>query len=121
MDKRFRRAVSHAAAGLKAAFVSERHIRIHCAIALLAIVAGLLLSLSASEWLWILLCIALVIGAELFNTALEALTDLATPDYHPLAKKAKDVAAGAVVLCVLFAIVAGLLIFLPKLIALSAS
>ncbi len=118
MDKQFRRSVGHAAAGLKTAFTTERHIRIHCGVAVAAILAGVLLPLSANEWLWILLCITLVIGAELFNTALEALTDLATPDYHPLAKKAKDIAAGAVVLCVLFAIATGLIIFLPKIIGL---
>ena len=111
MDKQFRRSVGHAAAGLRTAFTTERHIRIHCGIALAAIIAGAFLSLSGSEWLWILLCITLVIGAELFNTALEALTDLATPDYHPLAKKAKDIAAGAVVLCTIFAVAAGRLIF----------
>lgn len=118
MNNRFQRSVRHAVAGLREAFATERHVRIHGVIALLAVVLGALLPLVASEWLWILLCIALVIGAELFNTALEALTDLASPDYHPLAKKAKDVAAGAVLVCVLFAIVAGAIIFLPKIIGL---
>lgn len=116
MDKRFWRSVSHAVAGLKMAFSTERHVRIHGAFALLAIILGAFLSLSASEWLWILLWIALVIGAELFNTALEALTNLASPDYHPLAKKAKDIAAGAVLLCVIFAVASGLIIFVPKLV-----
>lgn len=121
INNRFVRAVGHALDGIKAAFISERHFRIHCVIALIVITLGLSISLSIHEWLWILLCITIVIGAELINTALETLTDLATPEVHPLAKKAKDVAAGMVVLCVLFAVITGILIFWPKIIALFVS
>lgn len=121
MDKRFLRSVGHALAGIKAAFVSERHIRTHCWIAIAVVLLGIIVSLPTHEWLWILLCITLVIGAELINTALEALTDLASPDVHPLAKKTKDIAAGTVVLCVVFAVITGAIIFLPRIIVLFAS
>lgn len=117
MAKRFSQSVRHAFDGLIAAFTSERHMRIHGVVALLVIALGILLPLSTNEWLWVALCITLVISAELINTALEALTDLATPDYHPLAKKTKDIAAGTVVLCVVFAIIVGFIVFLPKIMA----
>lgn len=64
------------------------------------------------------LCIALVLSLEALNTAVEHLTDLVSPDYHPLAGKAKDVAAAAVLIAAMGAIVAGGLIFLPKIVAL---
>ena len=69
------------------------------------------------EWCWITLAIGLVLLAEMFNTAIEYLTDLASPEIHPLAKKTKDVASGAVLIAALVAVVIGLLIFLPKLLS----
>lgn len=79
--------------------------------------AGLWLRLSRMEWALVTLCIALVLALEAVNTALEYLTDLVSPHYHPLAGKAKDVAAGAVLLGALGAVVTGLLIFGPKIVA----
>lgn len=68
-------------------------------------------SISLLEWIFILLSIALVVSAELFNTAIEALTDLSSKHIHPLAKIAKDCAAGAVLVVSLFALLVGILIF----------
>lgn len=65
------------------------------------------------EWLAVILCFALVIGLEAVNTALEYLTDLVSPDYHPLAGKTKDVAAAAVLIAALGAVAVGLLVFVP--------
>ncbi|MEH6308883.1 diacylglycerol kinase family protein [Olivibacter sp. CPCC 100613] len=102
--------------GVRDSFKTEMNFRIHCLVALLALVLGFLLKINGNEWLWVLLSIFLVLAAELFNTALEALTNLVSPTWHPLAKKAKDAAAAAVLLVAIFSIVAGMIIFLPKLV-----
>ena len=75
--------------------------------------AGVLLGISRLEWALVALAVAGVWTAELVNTAIEALTDLASPAYHPLAGKAKDVAAGAVLLAALGALAVGALVFGP--------
>ena len=74
--------------------MSEQNFRFHVLSAVIVVIAGLLTGLSIMEWIIIVLVIALVIGAEMFNTAIERVVDLASPDYHPLAKQAKDIAAG---------------------------
>lgn len=102
--------------GVRDSFKTEMNFRIHCLFALLALVLGFLLKINGNEWLWVLLSIFLVLAAELFNTALEALTNLVSPTWHPLAKKAKDAGAAAVLLVAIFSIVAGMIIFLPKLV-----
>ncbi|MFD2144106.1 diacylglycerol kinase family protein [Mucilaginibacter antarcticus] len=66
------------------------------------------------EWMWIVACIAIVLMAELFNTALEFLVDLVSPEYNELAGHVKDIAAGAVVIAALFAVIEGLIIFFLK-------
>lgn len=80
--------------------------------------AGLFLKISSLEWAAIVLCMAIVMALEAVNTALEYLTDLISPTYHPLAGKAKDAAAGAVLLGALGAAVVGVVIFGPKIAAL---
>lgn len=82
--------------------------------AFIVIIAGLLTGLAIVEWLIIILAITLVIGAEMVNTAIEYVVDLASPEIHPLAKQAKDVAAGAVLVFAMASVIIGLLIFLPK-------
>ena len=104
--------------GISACLARERNMKIHLAAAAAVVVAGLLLKISVGEWAACLIFIALVIGAELLNTAIEAAVDLACPNEHPTAKLAKDAAAGAVLVCSLAAAVGGLLIFIPKLAAL---
>ena len=93
--------------------------RKHALSAILAIVAGFLFRISATEWLFLLLSVSLVIAFEIMNSALENVVDLAS-DYHfsMLAKNAKDMAAGAVLVISGFALVTGLMIFVPKLWAL---
>ncbi len=88
--------------------------RIHFMSAFIVIIAGLLTGLAIVEWLIIILAITLVIGAEMVNTAIEYVVDLASPEIHPLAKQAKDVAAGAVLVFAMASVIIGLLIFLPK-------
>jgi len=98
--------------GILHGFRSQRHMRFHFCIAVLALLAGVIYGLNATELLVLTFAISLVIIAELFNTAIEAVVDLVTTTYHPLAKYAKDVAAGAVLIAALNACVVGLLLFL---------
>lgn len=112
------RSFRYAFQGIANFFQTQVNARIHLLAVVLITALGLWLELSAAEWADIILCMALVMVTEAINTALEYLVDLASPDYHPLAGKAKDVAAGAVLLSVLFCAVVWGLIFLPKLWAL---
>ncbi len=97
---------------------TQRNMRVHLTIALLALLVGLLLRISAVEFAIIFLAIISVFTAEMFNTVLELCVDLASPEYSPLAKAAKDVAAGAVLFSAIISVIIGLLIFLPPIIAL---
>ncbi len=115
MSKRKRNPFTDAFNGIVASFRSERNLRIHTALALAAVALGAWLRLDRWEWCWLAGCIALVIMAELINTAIEAWVDLVSPGKHPLARKAKDAAAGAVLVAAVFAVIIGGLIFLPKL------
>lgn len=80
--------------------------------------AALFLPMSYADWLWILLSSFLVIVMEIWNTVIENLVDLVTEEYHPTAKKVKDMAAAAVLMSTGFAVITGTIILLPKLIAL---
>lgn len=101
--------------GIATLFKTEAHAQVHLVALIVISLMGFWLSLNPTEWCLILICIALVLCAEAINTALEALTDLVSPDPHPLAGKAKDIAAGAVLLSVIFCGVVWGIIFLPKL------
>ncbi|GAA3938469.1 diacylglycerol kinase family protein [Hymenobacter algoricola] len=101
--------------GVGAALGSEVHLRFHAAAAAGAVGLGWYLGIPRLEWALVALAIGAVWGAELLNTAVEALTDLVSPEYHALAGKAKDVAAGAVLVVALGALVVGLLVFGPPL------
>lgn len=104
-------------AGLAYVFRTQRNFRIHIAIALLMSLMGWLLGLSLAEWAVFGVMVVVVLAAEMTNTMVEALVDLVSPGYHPLAKVSKDVAAGVVLLTAIGAVVVGLLIFGPKLLA----
>lgn len=106
----------HALRGLRV-FVSQPNARIHCAAAGGVVALGLWLGVSRLEWVALVLAIALVMGAEALNTALEYAVDLASPEWHALARDAKDVAAAAVLVCSLGAAVVGALVLVPYLVA----
>ena len=92
----------------------EQNFRFHLLSAVIVMIAGLFTGLSIIEWIIIVLVITLVIGAEMFNTAIERVVDLVSPDYHPLAKQAKDIAAASVLVFAACSVIIGVLIFLPK-------
>ena len=101
--------------GIFTAFQEERNMRKHAVTSLLVVLAGFIFQVSKIEWLFLLLSIFLVIAFEILNSAIENVVDLAS-HYHfsMLAKKAKDMAAGAVLVVSLFAAVTGLIIFIPR-------
>ncbi|QYK68437.1 MULTISPECIES: diacylglycerol kinase family protein [Paenibacillus] len=111
----------YAAEGVMYALRTQVNMRIHVAVALLVIVAGLTLHISRLDWLFVCVAIAIVIVAELFNTAVEAAVDLISPDIHPLAKAAKDTAAGAVLLAAVFAVIIGIFVFYRPMLTLVSS
>lgn len=101
--------------GIRYAFVSQRNLKIQLAFALAAVAAGIALGISQAEWLAIVLAITVVAVAEVMNTAVESVTDLASPAWHALARAAKDAAAGAVLLASIGSVAVGLIVFLPHL------
>ena len=105
---------SHAFDGIMAG-VEERNMKIHFGFVLLVLIFGLLLQISATEWCICFTLFGLVLSLELVNTAVEAVVDLVTEEYKPLAKTAKDAAAGAVLIAAIMAAVTGLIIFIPRL------
>lgn len=94
---------------------TQRNAWIHAAATLIVICAGLVLRISSADWRWLILAISSVWTAEALNTALEFLTDVASPSFHPIAGKAKDVSAGAVLLSAIGAACIGVAIFVPHL------
>jgi len=107
----------YAFAGLWYALRTQRNARIHLLVALAITAMGLWLRLDALRWAVLALTIALVIFAEMLNTVIESIVDLITLEYHPLAQIAKDVSAGAVLVTAIAAVVVGLLILGPPLLA----
>jgi diacylglycerol kinase len=105
----------YALEGLKYAVVTQRNMRIHFVVALAVLMLSLCLSLSKLEILLLFVTITLVIFAELINTAIEAVVDMVTEEFHPLAKIAKDVAAAAVFLTAGLALIVGTSVFFPYL------
>lgn len=104
--------------GLIYAIKKERHIQIGLFFTLVLIIMGFVFQITLVEWMISLLCVLIVLALELVNTALEVTVDIAMPNIHPLAKIAKDVMAGSVVLSLLISSIIGLIIFLPRIIAL---
>lgn len=100
---------------------TQRNAQIHCLVGACAVALGAALRIERWEWLALVLTITLVLAAEGVNTAVEAAVDLTTTARHPLAKIAKDVAAGTVLLCAIASVLVGCLVFLPHLLPLLAS
>ncbi len=114
--KRFLLSFKYSIQGLKIAYRDEQSMWIHLVITMLAIRAGFWLNISATEWLIVVILVVLVLGAELINTAIEAVVDLITSDYHELAKYAKDLASASVFIFSMLSLIGGGIIFIPKII-----
>lgn len=116
--KKRMRSFGFAFSGFSELIRSEPNARIHLVAAILAIGAGFFFRISLAEWCIVSFAIALVFAAESFNTAIEKLVDHLFSEYHETARMAKDISAAAVLVCAIAALVAGLIIFLPKIVAL---
>lgn len=101
--------------GLIEVIKEERNFKIHIVMALIVMTVGFYVKLNALEWAIICMVISSVLIAEAFNSAIERMIDYVKPDIHPLAKSIKDISASAVLIASIFAVIVGLLIFLPKL------
>lgn len=109
------RSFGYAWKGICCCVGKEQNLSFHLIATVAVVIAGFAFGISRTEWMIMLLCIGVVIAAELFNTAIEKLVDLVSPGRHPLAGQVKDIAAGAVLVCAVAAAIAGLIIFLPYL------
>lgn len=115
---RFLKSFSYSWDGLKYALQNEQSVSVMIIITFIAVTLGLILQITVVEWFFILFVIGVVLATELINTSIEATIDLLSPDFHPLAKVAKDTASAAVfIYSIVSAILAGL-IFIPKIIKL---
>lgn len=108
---------SYAAQGIRTSF-TERNFKVHCLMAFVALVLCALLSVPAWGWVAVIVCIGMVFAAEAVNTAVEAVVDLASPELHPLAKRAKDCAAGAVLILAVVSVLVAAIVYIPPFMAL---
>ena len=109
------RAFGFALRGVAEAVRGERHMRFHLAAAIVVAAVACWLRVDARDWLWLVAAIGGVWTAELLNTAVERVVDLASPEQHPLARAAKDVASGAVLVASIFSAVIGFIVLGPPL------
>ena len=107
------RSFRHAIAGICRMLRCQHNAWLHLAVTVIVVAGGFLFSLTPREWCWIILAIAIVWTAEALNTAFEFLADAASPNFHPLVRDAKDVAAGAVLITAAGAAIIGAIIFWP--------
>ena len=113
--RRWSIAIGHARDGISHSWQTQPNLRLHVAVAGMVVGLGMFLGLGVAEWIAIVSCSTLVIALELVNTAVEACVDLVTREVHPVARTAKDVAAGAVLVGVVGSIIVGGIIFAPRL------
>lgn len=112
----FAESMGHALDGIRYTTSHERNFRIEIIFAIVATAASFILKVSIIEWAILVLVIGMVLALEMVNTSIERCVDLVTKDYKELAKYAKDIAAGAVLVMSMFSIIIGIIIFLPKII-----
>ncbi|HAX73439.1 MAG TPA: UDP kinase [Firmicutes bacterium] len=99
--------------GILTAFKIGRNIKVQCCIAIMVVLAGVHYKVSALQWIVLFMMICQVLVLEMVNTSIERVVDLASPQHHPYAKIAKDVAAGAVLFACFIAVLIGIIIFVP--------
>ncbi|MCL4441173.1 MAG: diacylglycerol kinase family protein [Firmicutes bacterium] len=110
----FLKSFGHALSGILYALRTQRNMKVHFVAAILVVTVSLFLRLSSSEWVDVIFAIFFVLAAECANTAIEAVVDLSSPQKHPLAKTAKDCAAGAVLLAAINALMVAYFVLWPK-------
>lgn len=116
MNKRIK-SFGYAWKGVRSFIGREPNARIHCLAIVVVTVAGFFFGITRTEWLAVIICFGLVLAAEGFNTAIERLVDLVSPERNPIAGDVKDIAAGAVLICAIAAAIVGLIIFTPYLLS----
>lgn len=116
-ERKFVKSFGYAFTGLATAWRKGVNFRVQSAVGVLAVILGCVFGIDPVQWCIVILCIGAVISGECINTALEDVVDLASPKVHPLAKSAKDMAAGAVLFMSIATAVIGLIIFLPHILA----
>ena len=104
----------YAIEGFMSSFKTERNMKIHILAMAVVVALGFYLKLTLIEWSFITISIVLVIGAELFNTSIETIVDMVSPEKNPKAKLAKDISAAAVLVLAIGAMIIGAIIFIPK-------
>ncbi len=117
-NKNFIEAWKNAFSGIAHGFKTQRNLKIQLIAGIIVTILGIVLKISKVEWAILMLSVFLVLGTEMMNTAVEAVVDLCTEEYHEKAKIAKDVAAGAVVLTALNALIVSYFLFADKIIQL---
>lgn len=114
-NKEFFSSLKHALEGIAIIVKEEKNMRHHTAMGIIPLLLAWFFQASTMEWIILILCIFLVVITEFLNTIFETVVDMITNyQYHPLAKKAKDIAAGAVLVSAIFALIVAAIIFLPK-------
>ena len=113
-DKSFLKGVRYCLEGISYTFKNERNFRIETLLGIIAVILSFVFKISILEWIAIVVVINMVLVLELLNTAFESIVDLYTQDYNKIAKAAKDVSAAAVLTASFFALIIGIIIFIPK-------
>ncbi|MEY8445125.1 diacylglycerol kinase family protein [Enterococcus ratti] len=114
-NKHFLMSVEFAVQGIKTVFSEERNMKKHVGFGLFAFFMGFVCQLNLMEWLWLFLAVFLVWIVEILNTVFENVVDMVTDfHFHPIGKKIKDMAAGAVLITAFFAVIVGFILFVPK-------
>lgn len=112
--KRINKSFKYAVEGIFSAFKTELNMQVHLCMMMLVILCGIIFDITLDEWQLCIILFGIVIGAEIFNTAIETVVDLVMPNINEKAKLAKDLSAGAVLVIAISAAVVGLTIFVPK-------
>lgn len=115
-NKKLINSFKYAFSGIVTAFKSEKNMKIHFTMMMLVIIFGILLKISLNEWLVCIMLFCMVIGSEMINTAVENVVNLAMLTKNEVAKNAKDISAGAVLVFAIGSAIIGLIIFIPKII-----
>lgn len=113
---RLTKSFSYAGQGLWHCIKKEKNFQLHCIAAVITVLAGFILKITAVEWMIIIICITMVIALEMINTAIEHCCNILQPDFHPMVKIIKDVSAAAVLITAAMAAICGAIIFIPKII-----